>query len=108
MAQTALKMLKTKFTTAPTLKQPDANLPFVTEVAAPDCGTEAVLSQRHGIPGTIYPHTFFSRKLTPDEQNYKEQQGNKELLSINVALEEWRHWLEGAAHTFQVITNHNL
>lgn len=105
MAQTALKMLKTKFTTSPTLKQPDSNFPFVT-VAAPDCRTEAVLSQGHGITGTIYPHAFFSRKLTPEEQKY--DVGNKELLSINVVLEEWRQWLEEAAHIFQVITNHNL
>lgn len=31
---------------------------------------------------------------------------NKELLFMKVALEEWRHWLEGAVHPFQVITDH--
>lgn len=56
-------------------QEPESNLPFVSEVAAPDCGTEAVLSQSHGIPGTIYSHAFFCRKLTPEEQNY--DVGNK-------------------------------
>ncbi|KAI3364026.1 hypothetical protein L3Q82_010788, partial [Scortum barcoo] len=37
---------------------------------------------------------FLSRKLSPAERNY--DVGNWELLAIKVALEEWRHWLEGA------------
>lgn len=28
------------------------------------------------------------------------------LLAIKLALEEWRHWLEGAQHPFTVITDH--
>ncbi|KAK3539771.1 hypothetical protein QTP70_013205 [Hemibagrus guttatus] len=32
--------------------------------------------------------------------------GNRELLSIKAALEEWCHWLEGACHLFQVLTDH--
>lgn len=32
--------------------------------------------------------------------------GNRELLAIKVALEEWRHWLEGKTHPFVVLTNH--
>lgn len=32
--------------------------------------------------------------------------GNKELLSMKAAIEEWRHWLEGATHPFLVITDH--
>ncbi|KAK3505946.1 hypothetical protein QTP70_003608 [Hemibagrus guttatus] len=30
----------------------------------------------------------------------------RELLAIKAALEEWRHWLEGARHPFQVLTDH--
>ncbi|KAK3526776.1 hypothetical protein QTP70_033574 [Hemibagrus guttatus] len=44
------------------------------------------------------------RKLTAAEANY--DVGNRELLAIKVALEEWRHWLEGARHPFQVLTDH--
>lgn len=32
--------------------------------------------------------------------------GNQELLAVKLALEEWRHWLEGAAHPFLVLTDH--
>ncbi|KAK3541248.1 hypothetical protein QTP86_016912 [Hemibagrus guttatus] len=32
--------------------------------------------------------------------------GNRELLSIKAALEEWRHWLERARHPFLVLTDH--
>ncbi|KAK3524953.1 hypothetical protein QTP86_011740 [Hemibagrus guttatus] len=38
------------------------------------------------------------------EANYNV--GNRELLAIKAALEEWRHWLEGARHRFQVLTDH--
>lgn len=31
---------------------------------------------------------------------------NRELLTIMVALEEWRHWLEGASQPFLVWTDH--
>ncbi len=32
--------------------------------------------------------------------------GNRELRAIKLALEEWRHWLEGAQNPFVVITDH--
>ncbi|KAK3540596.1 hypothetical protein QTP70_034354 [Hemibagrus guttatus] len=38
------------------------------------------------------------------EANY--DVGNRELLAIKAALEEWRHWLEGAHHPFQVLNDH--
>ncbi len=47
---------------------------------------------------------FFSRKLNPTEQNY--DVGNRELLTMKAAFEEWRHWLEGAKHPFTVLTDH--
>lgn len=28
-----------------------------------------------------------------------------ELLAIKLALKEWKHWLEGAKHQFEVITD---
>ncbi|KAK3517208.1 hypothetical protein QTP70_001074 [Hemibagrus guttatus] len=74
------------------------------EVDASDDGIGAVLSQRHGQPGKLFPCAYFSRKLTDAERNY--DVGNKELLAQKVAIEEWRHWLEGSTHPFQVITAH--
>ena len=32
--------------------------------------------------------------------------GNRELLAIKVAMEEWRNWLEGAEHLLLVWTDH--
>ncbi|KAI2646332.1 Transposon Tf2-9 polyprotein [Labeo rohita] len=100
----AFDNLKTSFTSASILKHPDPELPFIVEVDASDCGIGAVLSQRHGQPGKLHPCAFYSRKLTSAERNY--DVGNKELLSMKAAIEEWRHWLEGALHPFQVITDH--
>ncbi|KAL0152505.1 hypothetical protein M9458_052228 [Cirrhinus mrigala] len=44
------------------------------------------------------------RRVNHRERNY--DIGNRELLAIKLALEEWRHWLEGAKFSFQVITDH--
>ncbi len=38
------------------------------------------------------------------EKNY--DIGNRELLAIKLAFEEWRHWLEGAQEPFIVLTDH--
>ncbi|KAK3570543.1 hypothetical protein QTP86_022079 [Hemibagrus guttatus] len=61
---------------------------------AQEAFSRAVLSQRHGIPGKLHPCAFVS--------NYDVGK----LLSIKAALEEWRHWLEGARHPFLVLTDH--
>ncbi|XP_058234685.1 uncharacterized protein LOC131345702 [Hemibagrus wyckioides] len=86
-ARSAFKHLKQSFTTAPVLCHPDPDHPFVVEVDASNCGIGAVLSQRHEVPGKLHPCAFFSRKLTTAEINY--DVGNRELLSIKAALEEW-------------------
>ncbi len=64
----------------------------------------AVLSQHHGEPPHLHPCAYYSRKLSPAERNY--DIGNRELLAIKLALEEWRHWLEGAQHHFTVISDY--
>ncbi|KAL0150076.1 hypothetical protein M9458_054735, partial [Cirrhinus mrigala] len=103
-ASKAFKNLKKAFTQAPLLTHPDPDLPFVVEVDASTTGVGAVLSQHHGTPARLHPCAYFSRKLSPAEVNY--DIGNRELLAIKLALEEWRHWLEGATHPFQVFTDH--
>ncbi|KAK3511432.1 hypothetical protein QTP70_008484 [Hemibagrus guttatus] len=103
-ARAAFQQLKDFFTTAPILRHPDPDLPFVVEVDTSSSGLGAVLSQCHGEPGKLHPCAFYSRKLTATEANY--DVGNQELLAIKAALEEWRHWLEGARHLFQVLTDH--
>ncbi|KAL0163719.1 hypothetical protein M9458_039472, partial [Cirrhinus mrigala] len=103
-AHEAFEQLKTTFSTAPVLQHPDPERPFTVEVDASTIGVGAVLSQAVGEPPVLHPCAF-SRKLTPAEQNY--DIGNRELLAIKLALEECRHWLEGAAYPF-TITDHNL
>ncbi|KAK3557679.1 hypothetical protein QTP70_033641 [Hemibagrus guttatus] len=104
-AQAAFQQLKDCFTTAPILWHPDPDLPFVVEVYASSSELRAVLSQHHGKPGKLHPCAFYSRRLMAAESNY--DVGNRELLAIKAALEEWRHRLEGACHLFQVLTDHH-
>ncbi|KAL0153965.1 hypothetical protein M9458_050722 [Cirrhinus mrigala] len=103
-AREAFQRLKQAFTSAPVLQNPDPNKPFVVEVDAADTGVGAVLSQWSGEPLALHPCAYYSKKLTPAEQNYGI--GDRELLAIKQALKEWRHWLGGAKHPFQVITDH--
>ncbi|KAK3516193.1 hypothetical protein QTP70_005692 [Hemibagrus guttatus] len=103
-ARVAFQQLKNSFTTAPILCHPDPDRPFVVEVDASSSGLRAVLSQQHADPGRVHPCAFYSRKLTTAEVNY--DVGNRELLAIKAELEEWRHWLEGARHPIQVLTDH--
>ncbi|KAK3513653.1 hypothetical protein QTP70_028807, partial [Hemibagrus guttatus] len=100
----AFDKLKTTFTTAPLLVHPNPELLFIVEVDASTTRVGAVLSQQQGNPRKLHPCAFFSRKLSLAEVNY--DIGNRELLAIKLALEEWRHWLEGAKHPFVVLTNH--
>ncbi|KAL0203651.1 hypothetical protein M9458_001669, partial [Cirrhinus mrigala] len=96
--------LRLRFTSAPILKHPDPQLPFIVEVDASSTGVGAILSQRQGQNPKTFPCAFFSHKLSSAEKNY--DVGNRELLAIKLALEEWRHWLEGAQHPFIILTDH--
>nr|XP_033494296.1 uncharacterized protein LOC117264451 [Epinephelus lanceolatus] len=82
----------------------DPSLQFVVEIDASDTGVGAVLSQRSPEDQKIHPCAYFSRRLTPAETNY--DVGNRELLAVVLALQEWRHWLEGSIHPFVVWTDH--
>lgn len=47
---------------------------------------------------------LFSHKLSLAVCNY--DIGNSERLAVKAALEEWRHWLEGAQRAFIVLADH--
>ncbi len=70
---------------------------------ASDVGIGGVLSQR-GKNDRLHPCTFLSHRLSPTERNY--HVGDRELLAVKLALEEWRHWREGTKHPIQVLTYH--
>ncbi|KAF7646418.1 hypothetical protein LDENG_00188160 [Lucifuga dentata] len=103
-ADQAFTNLKHHFTSAPVLIQPDPSCQFIVEVDASDVGFWAVLSQRSQEDNKIHPCAYFSYKLKPAECNY--DIGNCELLAVKLAVEEWRHWLEGAKVPFLVWTDH--
>lgn len=101
-AEEAFSHLKERFSSAPILRVPDPDSQFVVEVDASDVGLGAVLSQRVTDDQKLHPCAFFSRRLSPAERNY--DIGNRELLAVKMALEEWRHWLEGTKVPFLVWT----
>ncbi|KAL0154770.1 hypothetical protein M9458_049033, partial [Cirrhinus mrigala] len=92
----AFKTLCNLFTTAPVLTHPNPDKPFVVEVDASDVGVGATENYTHVV--------FFSRKFNPTQQRYGV--GDRELLAIKWALEEWRHWLQGGGDPFTVWTDH--
>ena len=103
-AEEAFLALKGLFTMAPVLVFPDPSRQFIVEVDASDTGIGAVLSQRSGEDQQVHPVAFLSRRFSPAESNY--DVGNRELLAVHAALEEWRHWLEGAQQPVLIWTDH--
>lgn len=101
-AQLAFTDLKERFATSPILRQLNQDQQFVVEVNASESGVGAVLSQC--FEGKLHPCAFFSHRLSPAERNY--DIGDRDFLAVKLALEEWRHWLEGAKHPFIVWTEH--
>ena len=65
--------------------------------------TGAVLSQLQK-DGHYHPMGFMSKGFSDVKQNY--QIYDKELLVSICALEEWRHFLEGATSPFEIFTDH--
>ena len=98
----AFASLKTRFTTAPILTYPDNNCQFRLETDASDFATGAVLSIQKD--DKWHPIAFSSHAMSPEEQNYPV--ADKEMLSIIRALEQWRHYLEGAKHQFDIWNDH--
>ncbi|XP_072889749.1 uncharacterized protein [Hemitrygon akajei] len=96
--------LKRRFTTAPILVHPDTARQFIVEVDASDSGIGAVLFQQSSSDEKLHPCAFYSGPLSPTDWNY--DAGNRELLAVKLALEEWRNWLEGAEQPFVIWTDH--
>ena len=71
---------------------------------APNFAMGAVLSQQCLEDGKWHPVVFLSKSLSPVERNYEIH--DKEMLAIVRALEEWRHFLEGAEHQFEIWMDH--
>ena len=92
--QSAFDWLKQSITSALVLISPDSTRPFWIEADSSDFTTGAVLSQICPADGKWHPVAFFSKSLSPVERNYEIH--DKEMLAIIRALQEWRHFVEGA------------
>ena len=93
-----------KFSSGVTLVSPQGSEPFCIEADSSDFASGAVLSQQ--LPGEEKWHlvAFYSKSLSPVEWNYEIH--DKEMFAIICALEEWRHFLEGAQHPVEIWTDH--
>jgi hypothetical protein len=100
----AFDALKAQITSAPILSSPDNSSPFRIEADSSDFATGAVLSQQSPEDEKWHPVAFLSKSLSAVERNYEIH--DKEMLAIIRAMEEWRHFLEGAEHPFEVWTDH--
>ena len=101
--QTAFDTLKTAITSSPVLGHIEQREPFWVETDASDFAVGCVLSQLNP-EGDLRPCAYYSRSLNDAERNYCVYE--KELLGIKVALETWRHYLEGSPHCTTVLTDH--
>ena len=63
-----------------------------------------MLSQVCLTDGKWHLVTFFSKSLSPVKHNYEIH--DKEMLAIIRALQEWRHFVEGAEHQFEIWMDH--
>ena len=102
--QSAFDTLKGLITSTPILASPDNTRPFRIEADSSDFATGMVLFQQNPEDGNWHPVVFLSKSLSTVERNYKIH--NKEMLTIIHAMEEWRHFLEGAEHSFEVWMDH--
>jgi len=99
-----LEDLKTAVTTALVLVSPQELDPFQIKADSSDFATGAVLSQLSTKDRKWHPIAFYNKSLSSVEQNYESH--NKKMLAIICALEEWRHFLEGATHLVEIWTDH--
>jgi hypothetical protein len=100
--QTVFDTLKNRFTTAPILAYSDNDWVFCLETDASNFATGAVLSIEQN--GKWHPIAFSSHLMSPEECNYLV--ADKEMLSVIRSLEQWRHYLEGAHHEFEIWNDH--
>ena len=83
---------------------PDESQPYRVQADGSGIATGAVLEQLSREDNKWHPIAFLSKSLSPVERNYEIH--DTEMLAIIRALEEWRHYLEGARHPVEIWTDH--
>lgn len=99
-AESALNVLKTALVSAPVLATPDFSQPFMIYCDASDVGVGAVLVQGTGTNERAI--TYMSQKLSGAQTKYTTTE--KECLSVILAIEKFRPYIEGVK--FTVFTDH--
>ena len=99
--QRAFEALKLALTSAPLMRIPDFDLPFVLHTDANNTGLGAVLSQV--INGIEHPIYYASKTLNPAQRNYHTTE--KECLAVKWACQLFRPYLIGKP--FVVYTDHS-
>jgi hypothetical protein len=89
VATQAFEQLKRAMLSAPVLKLPNFNDPFVVETDASSEGIGAVLMQKGR------PIAFMSKKLGVRNQSLSTYE--KELLALYTAISQWKHYLLGGS-----------
>ena len=100
--QEAFDEIKRKITSSPVIAIPTDDDPFRVQTDASQFAIGAELSQLQN--GVWRPIAFLSKSLSPAEKNYEIY--DRELLAVISAFDEWRHFLKGARHRFEIHTNH--
>jgi hypothetical protein len=103
-AKGAFADLKKIVISTPVLILPQADRPFRIEADGSGVATGAVLSQVSPDDEKWHPVAFLSKSLSAVERNYEIH--DVEMLAIVRALEQWRHFLEGAQHPAEIWTDH--
>jgi len=100
---TAFQNSKDQFTKAPILQHFEPMRQIVVESNVSSFTIGTILSQVIDWP--LHPIAFYSRKMDKSEINYDIH--GKELLAMVAALKEWRCYLKGVHHQFQLYTGNN-
>ena len=99
----AFERLRENFSTEPILAMWEPDRPTRLEVDASGYATGGVLLQQLS-DERWHPVAVRSESMAEVEHNYEIY--DKEMLAIVRALEDWRHYLEGLPHPFEIITDH--
>src|ERR1700675_1512709 len=96
--------MKKSITSSPVLHLAADDQPFRVVCDGSRVATRAVLEQLSTVDGKYHPIAFQFKSLSPVERNYEIH--DVEMLASIQALEEWRHYLEGARQPFEIWTDH--
>lgn len=100
-AENSFQALKSAMISAPLLRPPNYELPYVLTCDASSVSVGSFLSQKDK-DGTEHVIAYYSRKLSPQEKNYATTE--RELLAVVYSIHHFRSYLEGTR--FTVVSDH--